>query len=175
MDKNLLVNVLNSNQSLMQSISKSKYMREETMGVLRNIESEIPEDCRQNFYTNLRTLTIAYNAKLLETHKAAGMYSPKYNALLVDEHIASTGEITDDFAQTLSHEFRHMASTTRYGNHAVSGFQNVVKDDKGKVVYTEELKGLTEGFTEHLSMQASGKDSSESPSEYGEQIDASSK
>ena len=56
MDKGYLVEILKQNKDLSQDLSKNPFVRNELLGVLRNIELLIPEDSRQNFYTNLKTL-----------------------------------------------------------------------------------------------------------------------
>ena len=61
LDKKYLNEIINSNQGLLEDLLKSKVLRENLVGILRSIEASIPEDSRENFYKNLKTLRISFN------------------------------------------------------------------------------------------------------------------
>lgn len=60
MNNNALIEILNSNQGLLQDLAQSEFLQNNFMGLLRNIESIIPDDCRDNFYRNLQVMRISF-------------------------------------------------------------------------------------------------------------------
>lgn len=171
--KNGLNEIISKNEFLLQDVEPTQQMQIDVVGVLRNIESIIPEDSRENFYTNLRTLRVVYGDELLDEKNAAGLYNKKTNTITLNRNIfTSVGSLDGQALMTIYHEMLHMASTRRdeRTGYFASGFQNLVQDENGEVLYEEELTGMTEGFTELLVTQAFGKRTFETMAAYGKQM-----
>lgn len=178
--KNYLIEILNSNTGLLQDLTHNDFLQENFIGMLRNIESIIPEDSRENFYTNLKTLRLNFNDEIiLKQH--GGAYSPKNNEISIDKtminlagkNISREEEIFDE--QTLMsmyHELLHMASTTIDDFGYVSGFQNINRTENGEFLYADILEGMTEGFTEYLTLLAFEKENFQTFSTYGRQVNS---
>lgn len=137
MNKNTLIEILNSNQELLQDLAQSEFLQNNFVGMLRNVESIIPEDSRDNFYTNLKTLRLNFNDETMIEKQQGGAYLRKNNEISMDKGILniagrkiSEGEIDFDEEILISiyHELLHMASTTRDEFGGVSGFQDIHKD-----------------------------------------------
>ena len=52
MNKNALIEILNSNQELLQDLTQSEFLQNNLVGMLRNVESIIPEDTKCNNKSN---------------------------------------------------------------------------------------------------------------------------
>lgn len=183
MNENTLIEILNSNQQLLQDLAQSKFLQNNFVGMLRNVESLIPEDSRENFYTNLKTLRLNFNNKAMIEKQQGGSYSRKNNEISIDKGILnivgkgiSDGEINfdEEVLMSLYHELLHMASTTRDDYDEVGGFQNIEKTEEGKFLYADIFEGMTEGFTEYLTLLAFDKENFETFSTYGRQINSMS-
>lgn len=189
MNNKYLAEILNSNTNLQQDLSKVPYLQGQILGILKNIEMTIPEDSRENLYANLRgvRLDLSDDPSLFkENEYVVGRYIKKSNTLCLNksvlagmfinmdraESLKEMQEIEDEILMTLYHELVHMASTTRdeETNYYVSGFQHTERYEDGEVIYEEEFEGMTEGFTELLTLLAFGKTKSDTTSLYGKQI-----
>lgn len=181
MNKNTLIEILNSNQELLQDLAQSEFLQNNFVGMLRNLESIIPEDSRENFYTNLKTLRLNFNHETMIEKQHGGAYSRKNNEISMDKSILniagrkiSDGEINfdEEMLMAMYHELLHMASTTRDDYGGVGGFQNIEKTEEGEFLYVDILEGMTEGFTEYLTLLSFGKENFETSSTYGRQINS---
>ena len=190
MNNKYLVEVLNSNNDFGQDLSKVPYLQVQILGILRNIEITIPEDSRENLYANLRgvRLEITDDPSFFKKGEyIVGQYRKKSNTLCLNksvlaamfdsmnraESLQEREEIEDEILMNLYHELLHMASTTRdeETNYYVSGFQHIERYENGEVMHVEEFEGMTEGFTELLTLLAFGKTKLGTTSLYGKQID----
>lgn len=181
MNKNTLIEILNSNQELLQDLAQSEFLQNNFVGMLRNLESIIPEDSRENFYTNLKSLRLNFNDETMIEKQHGGAYSRKNNEISMDKSILniagrkiSDGEINfdEEMLMAMYHELLHMASTTRDDYGGVGGFQNIEKTEEGEFLYADILEGMTEGFTEYLTLLSFGKENFETSSTYGRQINS---
>lgn len=182
MKNDYLRETLNMNQDLLQDLTKNQYIQNEFLGVLRSIESSIPEDCRQNFYENLKTLRLNIGDMANKGEDVAGVYNGKSNKIVINKcmldklkenyNIQYVEELKDCILMAMYHELLHMASCTRdeKTNYYAGGFQHVERNEDGEFLYSEDLKGMTEGFTEKLTMLVFGKRTYESHSIYGRQM-----
>ena len=95
-DKNYLYQIFNENHELLQDLNKCQYLKSEFLGLLRRIEVDIPEDCRENFYKNLKTLrlNIGDTTKLYED--GTGFYNAKNNEICVNENIINNLNSSND-------------------------------------------------------------------------------
>lgn len=184
MDKNVLIEILNSNQGLLQDLSQSKFLQDNFMGLLRNIECSIPDACRDNFYGNLRVLRIGFaNDRSFCLVNAPVICLDKRFRDFVDNHIHSNFGIDyeDELLKQLYHELLHIASNTLQIIDGkvigAGGFQNIPEIKDGKYVYKgeEDLNGLTEGFTQYLTLIAFDGDVGRDQSNYTEQISSAQK
>lgn len=178
MENNYLIEILNSNNNLLQDLDNNEYIKSQFLGLLRNIEITIPQDSRENFYTNLKTLRLSartmkeavFGAYLKQTNTIC-INKDAFNILNKDGAIQNNQELEDLILMSIYHELLHMAQTTRdeTTNYYATGFQHIERNENGEILYEEELKGMTEGFTELLTLQAFGKKIYESFSSYGRQ------
>ena len=160
-DSTILNDLVNENSKMEK--------KEFTMNFLNWLENMIPENCRANFYRNVKTLkttlnmsygTSIYNESINEYSTAAG-YDTRNNSLTMDEKTLSklqkisqlnpnpTDFYWRHYSQILLHELSHMASSNYNPENGDSlcGFDKFpaeTEDDKNR--------GLTEGFTEIISM-----------------------
>lgn len=160
-DSTILTNLVNANPE----IENKEYI----INFLNWLESIIPEECRDNFYRNIKTLktTLNVNIDLSQTepdsigYSTSAGYNTSSNNLTMSEHalhelwrIAQSNTSPQDFywlhySQTLLHELAHMSSSKYDSETKISlcGFDRFPpknEDDKNR--------GLTEGFTEIISM-----------------------
>lgn len=182
MSNDYLREILNTNHSLLQDLTNSQYVQNEFLGMLRSIEAIIPEDSRENFYRNLKTLRLNISDTTQILGNAAGLYSGRTNEICINKNMLDklsannrmqdVEELKDVILMTIYHELLHMASTTRdeKTNYYASGFQHIERSDDGEFLYSEEFQGMTEGFTEKLTILAFGKRTFESTSQYGRQM-----
>ncbi len=161
-DSEKLLEIINSNGNL----KNNNYL----CNFLQWLENLIPVDSKENFYNNLRTLKTNLNLDIdfskpidqsnLGYQEAAG-YDTKENELTMNKgsiletwRIANLTQNPTDFfwksySQSLLHELAHMSSS-KYDSEtgvALCGFDKFPpsnEDDKNR--------GLTEGFTEIISM-----------------------
>ena len=87
MDKNYLYQIFNANQELLQDLDRCQYLQNEFLGLIRRIEVNIPEDCRENFYKNLKTLRLNLSATTKQQGNIVGIYNVKTNKICVKENI----------------------------------------------------------------------------------------
>ena len=143
--------------------------KEYVLNLLTLLESTIPIGCRDNFYRNVSTLKTTLNTDLslarlrvmTDGYSKTTSYNTTDNSLTMNEktlfelwRIAQTTKDPDAFywknySQMLLHELAHMASSRFDPETGVSlcGFDRFpaeTEDDKNR--------GLTEGFTEIISM-----------------------
>ncbi len=132
---------------------------------LAYLNKTIPNNCLDNFYTNLQTLKINLNLQVLDepiTDEVKANINSSYdienNSIFIDPNsirqyrlIAQKTSNPDEFlwsniSHDLIHELFHMASSKNFGKGGfVCGF------DRQPAIHTyEENRGLTEGFTEVL-------------------------
>ena len=141
--------------------------KEYVMNFLNWLEGIIPEDCRYNFYKNVETLQTALNitsSKVddhsIEHETVAGYNTKKNNITINKESLQELWEIAKltsnpkdfyfrQYSQTLLHELSHMASSNYDSETKTSlcGFDKFPPDNE-----SEKNRGLTEGYTEILSM-----------------------
>ncbi len=182
MSKDYLSEILNTNHDLLQDLNNSQYIQNEFLGMLKSIEAVIPEDSRENFYRNLKTLRLNISDTTQILGNVAGLYSGRTNEICINKNMLEklsmsnksldVEELKDVILMTIYHELLHMASTTRdeKTNYYASGFQHIERSEDGEFLYSEEFQGMTEGFTEKLTILAFGKRTFESTSEYGRQM-----
>ncbi len=177
--KNTLIETLNSNQGLFEDINKNVFFARNIVGILRNIESVIPEDCRENFYTNLKTLRLNFDSMDMLDKGYAGSYDSKSNTIRMDNYmLVSAGKgmypnginFDEETLMILYHELLHMSSCSRDDSFNTAGFRNIVKDANGEVLYEDLFCGMDEGFTELLATLAFGKQPQDTTSSYEPQI-----
>ena len=143
--------------------------KEYIINFLNWLESIIPEECRDNFYRNIKTLKTTLNTNIdLSKFKSSSSgystsanYNTSSNSLVMNEKslhelwkIAQLNNNPQEFywrhySQTLLHELAHMASSRYDSDTEISlcGFDRFpAKNEEDK------NRGLTEGFTEIISM-----------------------
>ena len=179
MNNNALIEILNSNQGLLQDLAQSEFLQNNFMGLLRNIESIIPDDCRDNFYRNLQVMRISFaRDSSFSLVDSAVIGVDKRFKYLVDNHIYSnTGiDYEDELLMQMYHELLHLSSNTLQVIDdkviGASGFQNApkIKDDKYEYEGEDDFNGLTEGFTQYLTLLAFDRDIDKDLSNYTGQI-----
>ena len=157
--------VLNNIVFKNHGIEKQEYL----INFLLWLEKIIPEDCRTNLYRNIVSLRTILNMDLSftksETYSTGSStiagYNTKINLLILDQNslqdlwrMAQKTNNPQDFysrhyAQTLLHELSHMASSYYDSQTGISccGFDKHPAQDE-----SDKNRGLTEGFTEVISM-----------------------
>lgn len=182
MRNDYLSEILNANTNLLQDLSVNKFLQNEFLGMLKNIETIIPEDSRENFYKNLKTLRLNICDTTEIDENSGGFYNRKTNEIGINKDMLENLRITNKSSdveelkcmilETMYHELLHMASTTRdeKTGYYVSGFQNIERDQNGEFLYGETFEGMTEGFAEKLTVLTFRKNTFESNSMYGRQI-----
>lgn len=132
------------------------------------LEKLIPEDSRDNFYRNIRTLSIDYNFEYLDRKKSnnvdtnvegVGEYNCTSNHITINkEYLEYLSSISNDddfiynnYAVSIMHELAHMASANydRKTNISKCGFNTYPFSD-----VNDNNRGLTEGLTELISFTA---------------------
>ena len=132
------------------------------------LEKMIPEDSRDNFYRNIRTLSIDYNFECLDRKKSnnvdtnvegVGEYNCTSNHITINkEYLEYLSSISNDedfiynnYAVSIMHELAHMASANydRKTNISKCGFNTYPFSD-----VNDNNRGLTEGLTELISFTA---------------------
>ena len=132
------------------------------------LEKLIPEDSRDNFYRNIRTLSIDYNFEYLDRKKSnnvatniegVGEYNCTSNHITINkEYLEYLSSISNDedfiynnYAVSIMHELAHMASANydRKTNISKCGFNTYPFSD-----VNDNNRGLTEGITELISFTA---------------------
>ena len=161
MENKKINDILKDNQELFLSIEENDILKNEITGMLLNIESIIPEECRQNLYNNLSTLKFNLSKNEIGDSALAG-YDPKENIVYINPDyfnilkdisgIDENDERIRAFLETIYHELLHMASTTREekSNYYCSGYVDKTENEKGELEYEREYESLTEAFTEFL-------------------------
>jgi len=147
------------------NIEKKEYI----INMLNWLERIIPQECRNNLYRNLKTLRTELNAnvnldkleKSTTRYSTSGGYNTKSNMIVISSaalvglwDIAKRTNNPQDFysrhySQNLLHELVHMASSNyNYEtNVSLCGF-----DVYPALYENDKNRGLTEGFTEIISM-----------------------
>ena len=131
------------------------------------LENLIPEDSRDNFYRNIRTLSIDYNFECLDRKKSnnvdaniegAGYNCTSNHITINKEYLEYLSSISNDenfiynnYAGSIMHELAHMASANydRQTNISKCGFNTYPFFDEN-----DNNRGLTEGMTELISFTA---------------------
>ena len=160
-DSIMLTSLVNANPE----IENKEYI----INYLNWLENIIPEEYRDNFYRNIKTLKTTLNLNIdlskpkpssNDYSKSAG-YNTSSNSLTMNEHslyqlwkIAQSNANPQDFywrhyAQTLLHELAHMSSSKYDPETKISlcGFDKFPSENED-----DNNRGLTEGFTEIISM-----------------------
>lgn len=160
-DNSMLTSLVNANPEIEN--------REYIMNFLNWLESIIPEECRDNFYRNIKTLktTLNINIDLSQIepssigYSTSAGYNTNSNNLIMNENslrtlwrIAQLNANPQDFywrhySQTLLHELAHMSSSkyNRETKISLCGFDKFPSENED-----DKNRGLTEGFTEIISM-----------------------
>ena len=181
MDRNILIETINSNSGLAQDVNKSAFVHDNFMGILRNIEAIIPEKAKSNFYKNLGTLRISTNGdSSFSLIDSTVINLDKKQIFLVDNKITNDNGIdfSDSLCMEFYHELLHLASNTiTVENGSVTGhggFQSIIKNENGEYQFGNEndFNGLTEGFTQYLTLCAFNKNIDDDTSSYTPQINA---
>ena len=131
------------------------------------LEKLIPKDSRDNFYRNIRTLSIDYNFECLDRKKSnnvdaniegAGYNCTSNHITINKEYLEYLSSISNDenfiynnYAGSIMHELAHMASANydRQTNISKCGFNTYPFFDEN-----DNNRGLTEGMTELISFTA---------------------
>ena len=154
MDK--IIEIINNNPDLISDINNHPSLINNLLGILKNIEKNIPENCRQNFYKNLGLLRIVPSVQ--------SMCSLESPVICIDEKLLSLADnnrvneevnFTDILVESLYHELLHLFSTSYVVDleiSNVSGFSGFVFDFKDLDQSNNLLNGLTEGFTQYLTL-----------------------
>lgn len=160
-DSIMLSNLVNENSE----IEKKEYI----INFLNWLESIIPENCGENFYRNITTLKTTLNIDIdiskcdvnTNGYSISAGYNTINNSLTMNETslsklwtISQLSQNPQDFywrhySQTLLHELAHMASS-RYNPETkttLCGFDKFPAENEN-----DKNRGLTEGFTEIISM-----------------------
>lgn len=160
-DSITLTNLVNANLEMEN--------KEYIMNFLNWLESIIPEECRDNFYRNIKTLKTTLNTNIdlskfessSSGYSTSACYNTSSNSLVMNEKslhelwkIAQLNNNPQKFywrhySQTLLHELAHMASSRYDSDTKISlcGFDRFPAENEG-----DKNRGLTEGFTEIISM-----------------------
>lgn len=160
-DNSMLTSLVNANPEIEN--------REYIMNFLNWLESIIPEECRDNFYRNIKTLKTTLNTNIdlsqIEPssigYSTSAGYNTNSNNLTMNENslrtlwrIAQLNANPQDFywrhySQTLLHELAHMSSSkyNRETKISLCGFDKFPPENED-----DKNRGLTEGFTEIISM-----------------------
>lgn len=160
-DSIMLNNLVNENSE----IEEKEYI----INFLNWLESIIPENCRENFYRNITTLKTTLNIDIdiskcnvnTNGYSTSAGYNTSNNRLSMNEKslselwkISQSNQNPQDFywrhySQTLLHELAHMASS-RYNSEteiSLCEFDKFPAENEN-----DKNRGLTEGFTEIISM-----------------------
>lgn len=140
------------------------------INLLSWLEGIIPENCKENFFRNIQTLDTSLNIGVdlsqsnnkIVGNETTGLYDAKSNSLMMPENFLrelwKVSQFDDNpslfywryYSQTLLHELAHVVSS-RYDSELeliLCGFDVFpAKNDNDK------NRGLTEGFTEIISME----------------------
>lgn len=160
-DSIILTNLVNANLEMEN--------KEYIMNFLNWLESIIPEECRDNFYRNIKTLKTTLNTNIdlskfessSSGYSTSAGYNTSSNSLVMNEkslhelwEIAQLNNNPQEFywreySQTLLHELSHMASSKYDDETKVSlcGFDRFPAETE-----EDRNRGITEGFTEIISM-----------------------
>ena len=160
-DKDLLTELINSNNE----IENKPYV----LNFLKWLEKIIPENCRENLYTNIKTLKTSLNLDIKldestyieEKNMTFAGYNTSKNSLNINKesllilwNIAKNKDNPKEFywkeyAESLLHELSHMASSKYDVKTKISlcGFDKFPAENE-----EDKNRGLTEGFTEIISM-----------------------
>ena len=160
-DSIMLTNLVNANLEMEN--------KEYIMNFLNWLESIIPEECRDNFYRNIKTLKTTLNTNIdlskfessSSGYSTSAGYNTSSNSLVMNSKslhelwkIAQLNNNPQEFywkhySQTLLHELAHMASSRCDSDTKISlcGFDRFPAENE-----EDKNRGLTEGFTEIISM-----------------------
>lgn len=165
-------NYIYNSELLNELISQNDKLdnKEYIINFLNWLEKIIPEECRDNFYRNVKTLKATLNLNfniedntvvITDGYSTAGGYNTRKNELIISKTslielktISNTTNNPEEFywkeyAKTLLHELAHMASTNYNKDTGVSlcGFDKYPPSEE-----EDKNRGLTEGFTEIITM-----------------------
>ena len=152
MDK--ITEILKNNVALVSDISNHPVLVNNLLGILRNIEANIPEGCRKNFYKNLEVLRIVSGNQSTCSLNAPVISIEEKLLWLADNNKVSENYIFSDvLIEELYHELMHLSSTSYIVNldsKTVNGFSGFTFDFSDLNISNNLLNGLTEGFTQYL-------------------------
>lgn len=162
---NLVLEKLKTNQNLIDDLNNQSFVQKNLMGVLKNIENTIPEESRENFYKNLETFRLSFD---VNNGSSCSVDSTVINldgklAWLVENGVK--GEMVnyeDELISEMYHEFLHLSSLTlaidweNQQVRGVGGFSPVGIYEEGYIEKGEKYNGLTEGFTQLLTVENTG-------------------
>jgi len=149
-----LKEIVVKNVSLMKDISNHPAILENILGILKNIETNIPKECRDQFYKNLELLRIVSN-----NHSECSLNAPiisldeKLLWLADNKKVGDKVNFSDALVQELYHELLHLASTNYIvdlENKRIHGYSGFVLDLNDFNNSNNLFNGLTEGFTQYL-------------------------
>ncbi len=150
-----LLNALKANESLLKDIANHPAINDMFLGILRNIERTIPEDCRQQYYYNLSCLRIVLGEKTECSLNAPVVVIDEKLLKLADlgyvgEHVS----FKDSLLEELYHEMLHLASTDYRidSNSNVFGYSGFIVNRIDQIISNSVFNGLTEGFTQYLTI-----------------------
>ena len=150
-----LLNALKANESLLKDIANHPAINDMFLGILRNIERTIPEDCRQQYYYNLSCLRIVLGEKTECSLNAPVVVIDEKLLKLADlgyvgEHVS----FKDSLLEELYHEMLHLASTDYRidSNNNVFGYSGFIVNRIDLIISNSVFHGLTEGFTQYLTI-----------------------
>ena len=146
--------ILNNNKGLLSDISNHPVLANNIMGVLKNIEATIPEDCRENFYKNIGLLRIVPGNQDSCLIDAPIIFLDYKMLWLADNNKSSANyNFSDIEVEFFYHELLHLVSTTYMASldsGKVNGFSGFVFNFIDGKLSNSLLNGLTEGFTQYL-------------------------
>lgn len=184
MEKRNLKEIISSNESIQKAMRQSPFLKSNLIGMLKNIEINIPEECRDNLYNNLETVEILCDSYCMSCSADFNAVGIDYRLIwLADNNVVgeNVGAFSDVLALSLYHELLHLASSTNIVENdrtkGYAGFQNTYINENGQVTYGEvdALNGLSEGFTQYLALKALDLNIEQDTSNYAVQINAAQK
>lgn len=150
-----LLNALKENESLLKDISNHPAINYMFLGILRNIERTIPEDCRQQYYYNLSCLRIVLGEKTECSINAPVIVIDGKLLKLADlGYVRSHINFKDALLEELYHEMLHLASAEYRvdANSHVFGYSGFIMNNIDFISSNQVFNGLNEGFTQYLTI-----------------------
>lgn len=146
--------IFEKNNKLISDINNHSAIFNNILGILKNIEKIIPEDCRQNFYNNLEVLRVIPSNQSECSLDAPIILIEEKLLWLADNNIINDNyNFSDVLVEELYHELLHLSSTNYIvdlDSKKVKGFSGFVIEYTDKEDSNNLFNGLTEGFTQYL-------------------------